>query len=327
MAMLSVFLRMHLRVSFGLAGILLVACGGDGGSSADRDESSDDASTIDDPDEGDEAPDAGALGTADAGSVRDSGVRDAATDGAVRADGGTGGPSVRDAGAATSGLASNTPWAPFVWAGTSASDGLKLIASNVTLKPTGGAFVIEWLYVIRNGGTRPLCSAIVRGGFVAADGRELFKVIGTTDSQPHLDNGAIFDCMAPGSSVGGYGNATVTASIDLQQVHELRYSVTGATQPTAVLQTSPTISSSKVTAAGTAVEGTVMNGARSVRFLSYKLYPLDARGMPLKRLMVYHSTETNRADDVFPANTVWNFTSQSQSEPFTTYLLNLDFQL
>jgi hypothetical protein len=235
----------------------------------------------------------------------------------------------RDAGAGDAGLASNTPWAPFTWAGTGPRDGLTMTASNLTQEESGGTVFVQWLFVIRNGGTRPLCSAIVRGAFVNAAGTEILRVIGTPDSPPHLDNGAIVDCMPPGSSIGGFANAIAAAPVDLKLAKELQYNVTGVAQATAVLQTSPMLTGSKINTSplGTAVEGTVVNGSRAVRFLSYKLYPLDARGMPLARLMVYHATETNRSDDLFPANTTWNFVSESLSESFSTYLLNLDFQL
>lgn len=324
-----------------LLSTLLFACGGDGSDSTDHDAIGHDASAREDaesgdPDEEDAEVDDGAdasEGATDAGVARDSAVRDASTtssrDGATtQQDAAT---TTRDAGVGDAGIASNTPWAPFVWSGTGPRDGLTMIASNITQEPVGGAVSVVWLFVIRNGGTQPVCSAIVRGGFVNAAGTEILKVIGTPDALPHLPSGAtaVAKCLPPGASIGGYAATSIATAVDLKLAKELRYSVTGVTQAGAVLQTSPMLASSKIvtTSTGTAVEGSVVSGARSVRFLSYKLYPLDARGMPLKRLMVYHSAETSRPDDVFPASTTWTFTSESQAEPFSTYLLHLDFQL
>lgn len=145
----------------------------------------------------------------------------------------------------------------------------------------------EIVVVFRNTGSVALCSGIFDVTFLGASGATLGAITGTVDATPLAEFGVDSDCLAPGLTGIGWGNASRVTRLDEVRSMSFRYNgfqSPGARPFASVVRDFEEIYDPGTTGRFSAMRGTYRVISGVVRNPDVIIVPRDAAGLPLARL-------------------------------------------
>jgi hypothetical protein len=130
---------------------------------------------------------------------------------------------------------------------------------------------------------------------------------------------SVLECVPAGGKVGGYANGFIPATVDVQKIARIDYSVGGSIGANAIISP-PTVQNQMVVPkfSGYARSGTLTASNFNLVNPSINVYPLTAGGMPIERvsdieLLTVYSYGS------------WDFVTTAADALFDDYLMSVQY--
>jgi len=222
---------------------------------------------------------------------------------------------------ASGGIASNTPGATVIDAGTPATPTLALLSSNLLQDPSASQVFQQWLGEVQNNGSALICLLSVDVSFQRGDGSELASFTSFASADPYmLDSLVTMPCLQPGQIGSFYSNGFAATAIALSDVariavrfspNEFAGSVPAPHAPAVTSQVAPVFD-------GFGVTGSLRGQLGPIYNIGLDIYPRDAGGLVLGQLFAV-DLDTLQPGATFP------FTTLSVAADFAQYRQFADF--
>jgi len=185
--------------------------------------------------------------------------------------------------------------------------------------PGDALYEARWLASVENIGNAPVCSIIIHPTFYGADGESLLDLLPGTVYAPlyrRPEESGPRACIAPGERGIALALDSMESELDVSDVAEVRYTVSGATYDD--LELSDWVSLGDVSNEGSVIGGSLINGEAELGWWHVFVFAEGEGGVPLES-----QDFSDNLTGIEPGY-IWNFHTEPFSVPFTEFEVFFD---